>query len=103
MDIPETRYADAGEVQIAYQVWGEGEIDLILVPGLISHIEAFVEIEENVRYYQRLARNFRLLVYDKRGQGLSDRVAGGGRGAIPAACRSAHSRCAANSASLSVR
>lgn len=70
---PETRYARSGEVSIAYQVVGHGPIDLVLVPGWISNIEIFWEEPNIVRFFEKLATFSRLILFDKRGTGLSDR------------------------------
>ena len=72
---PETRYAKSGDVHIAYQVVGEGPIDLVLVHGWISHIEHQWEDPSLARFLERLASFSRLITFDKRGTGLSDRVA----------------------------
>jgi pimeloyl-ACP methyl ester carboxylesterase len=72
---PETRYARSGDVNIAYQVVGEGPRDLVLVPGWVSNIEVFWEEPSHARFFQRLASFSRLILFDKRGTGLSDRVA----------------------------
>jgi pimeloyl-ACP methyl ester carboxylesterase/class 3 adenylate cyclase len=69
----ETRYADSGGVSIAYQVHGEGPLDLVLVPGFVSHVELLGDDPLSARFLRRLAAFSRLLVFDKRGQGLSDR------------------------------
>jgi pimeloyl-ACP methyl ester carboxylesterase/class 3 adenylate cyclase len=69
----ETRYADSGGVNIAYQVRGEGPLDLVLVPGFVSQVELLDEDPSTARFLRRLASFSRLLVFDKRGQGLSDR------------------------------
>jgi pimeloyl-ACP methyl ester carboxylesterase len=69
----ETRYADSGGVSIAYQVHGSGPIDLVLVPGFVSHVELLGEEPGVARFLRRLTAFSRLLVFDKRGQGLSDR------------------------------
>jgi pimeloyl-ACP methyl ester carboxylesterase/class 3 adenylate cyclase len=71
---PETRYARSGEVSIAYQVVGCGPIDLVLVPGWISNIELFWEEPNIVRFFEKLMTFSRLILFDKRGTGLSDRV-----------------------------
>jgi pimeloyl-ACP methyl ester carboxylesterase len=71
---PETRYARSGDVNIAYQVVGEGPRDLVLVPGWISNVEVFWEEPSVVRFLERLASFSRLILFDKRGTGLSDRV-----------------------------
>lgn len=72
---PETKYARSGEVHIAYQVVGDGPLDLVLVPGWISHIEHQWEDPAHARFLERLASFSRLITFDKRGTGLSDRVA----------------------------
>jgi pimeloyl-ACP methyl ester carboxylesterase len=74
--LPETRYARSGNVSIAYQVMGDGPIDLIMVPGLLSHVEFFHELPGYTENLRRLAAFARVISFDKRGQGLSDRVAG---------------------------
>ena len=71
---PETRYAKSGDVNIAYQVVGEGPRDLVLVPGWVSNIEVFWEEPSLARFLRRLASFSRLILFDKRGTGLSDRV-----------------------------
>ena len=72
---PETRYARNGDVNIAYQVVGEGPRDLVVVPGWISNIDVFWEEPRVARFFERLASFSRLILFDKRGTGLSDRVA----------------------------
>ena len=72
---PETRYARSGDVNIAYQVVGEGPRDLVLVPGWVSNLDVFWDEPSMVRFLQRLASFSRLILFDKRGTGLSDRVA----------------------------
>ena len=73
--IPETRYARSGDVSIAYQVVGEGPLDLVLVHGWVQSFDPGWEIEAIKRFYLRLASFSRLILFDKRGTGLSDRVA----------------------------
>jgi pimeloyl-ACP methyl ester carboxylesterase len=72
--LPETRYAKSGDVNIAYQVVGEGPIDLLYVPGWVSNVEAMWEEPAMARFLDRLASFSRLILFDKRGTGLSDRV-----------------------------
>ncbi len=72
---PETRYTKSGDVHIAYQIVGSGPFDLVVVPGFISHIEWFWEEPACARFLSRLASFARLILFDKRGTGLSDRVA----------------------------
>ena len=71
---PPTRYARSGDVNIAYQVIGEGPFDLVYVPGWVTNLEYGWESPLVARYYQRLASFSRLILFDKRGTGLSDRV-----------------------------
>src|SRR5579871_3846955 len=71
----QTKYARNGDVHIAYRVFGEGPRDIILVPGTISHVELFWELPVNEYLLNRLTAFARVIVFDKRGQGLSDRVA----------------------------
>ena len=76
LQIPETRYAKSGDVSIAYQVLGEGPIDVVLIPGFISNVELAWEEPGLAAWYRELATFCRLIVFDKRGTGLSDRVTG---------------------------
>jgi pimeloyl-ACP methyl ester carboxylesterase len=71
---PETRYARSGDVNIAYQVVGDAPRDLVLVPGWVSNVEIFWEEPTCARFLERLASFTRLILFDKRGTGLSDRV-----------------------------
>jgi pimeloyl-ACP methyl ester carboxylesterase len=71
----ETRYARSGDVHIAYRVFGDGPRDIILVPGTVSHVELYWELPINEYLLKRLTAFARVIVFDKRGQGLSDRVA----------------------------
>ena len=73
-DWPETHYAWNGEVSLAYQVYGDGPIDVVLVPGWVSHLEVAWEHSGYRRFMDRLASFARVVVYDKRGTGLSDPV-----------------------------
>lgn len=75
MEIPETRYARSGDVNIAYQVFGAGAIDLVYVPGWVSNVEENWEDPDYEAMLRRLASFARVIVFDKRGTGLSDRVA----------------------------
>ncbi len=72
---PETRYTSSGEVTIAYQVLGSGPIDLVIIPGFVSNLEVFWEQPDWARFTRRLASFARVILLDKRGTGLSDRVA----------------------------
>lgn len=76
MDMPEIRYARSGDVSIAYQVIGDGPFDLVWTPGALSHLELLWEDESRARFFRSLASFSRLILFDKRGTGLSDRVAG---------------------------
>jgi pimeloyl-ACP methyl ester carboxylesterase len=71
---PLTRYARSGDLDIAYQVIGEGPIDLVFVMGWVSHLEYFWKEPHFARFLRRLASFSRLILFDKRGTGLSDRV-----------------------------
>src|SRR5207248_7408301 len=72
--LQETRYAKSGEVHIAYQVVGDGPIDLVLIPGLFTHVEHQWEEPGFARFLDRLTSFSRLIVLDARGTGLSDRA-----------------------------
>jgi pimeloyl-ACP methyl ester carboxylesterase len=74
--LPETRYALSGDVNIAYQVMGEGPFDIILVPGVVSHVEFTHELAGYTAFLRRLSTIARVVAFDKRGQGLSDRMSG---------------------------
>ena len=73
---PETKYARSGDVNIAYQVLGSGPFDLVYVPGWVTHIEYGWEEPTLARFYRRLASFSRLILFDKRGTGLSDQTTG---------------------------
>jgi DNA-binding SARP family transcriptional activator/pimeloyl-ACP methyl ester carboxylesterase len=72
----ETRFVQSGDVSIAYQVLGDGPLDLVLVHGWVCGFAAGWEWEQIARFYRRLAAMGRLILFDKRGTGLSDRVKG---------------------------
>ena len=74
--LPETRYALSGDVNVAYQVMGDGPIDVVMVPGVVSHIEFGHELPGYTAFLRRLASFARVITFDKRGQGLSDRITG---------------------------
>jgi class 3 adenylate cyclase len=76
MKVPETRYALSGDVHIAYQVVGDGPPDLVFIPSLTHHVELVWENPPQARFFGRLASIGRLLLFDKRGTGMSDRVVG---------------------------
>jgi len=69
------RYAKSGDVHIAYRVFGDGPRDIVLIPGTLSHVETYWELPVNEYILKRLTTFARVIVFDKRGQGLSDRVA----------------------------
>src|SRR3954447_18980539 len=72
--IPQTRYApSSGDVRIAYQVAGDGPVDLVFVSGFVSNVEGYWEDPLFVRFFERLTSFARVLTFDKRGQGFSDR------------------------------
>ena len=71
---PETRYAQSGDVNIAFQVVGDGPLDLVYVPGWVSHLEYFWQEPNYAAFLRRLASFSRLILFDKRGTGMSDRV-----------------------------
>jgi pimeloyl-ACP methyl ester carboxylesterase/class 3 adenylate cyclase len=72
---PQTHYAKSGEVNIAYQVVGDGPIDIVFVPGFISHLDLQWADPRIARFLDKLASFSRLIMFDKRGTGLSDPVA----------------------------
>jgi class 3 adenylate cyclase len=76
MGMPETRYARSGDVAIAYQVLGDGPFDVVIAPGSVGHVELYWEAAGIAAFLRGIAEHARLLVFDKRGTGLSDRVAG---------------------------
>ncbi len=74
--IPETRYALSGDINIAYQVFGDGPVDLVIVPGFISHVDLHWQQLGFREWMERLASFARVIVFDKRGTGASDRDVG---------------------------
>jgi pimeloyl-ACP methyl ester carboxylesterase len=72
---PATKYAKSSDVHIAYRVFGDGPRDIVLIPGTISHVELYWELPIMEHVLKRLTSFARVIVFDKRGQGLSDRVA----------------------------
>lgn len=71
---PEVHYAKSGDVHIAYQTFGKGPNELVLIPGFISNIEHYWELPEFAGVLRKLGRHARVTMFDKRGTGLSDRV-----------------------------
>jgi len=72
--LPETCYAHSGDVNIAYQTMGDGPDDIVIVPGVVSHVEFLHEMPGYTAFLRRLSAFARVVTFDKRGQGLSDRV-----------------------------
>ena len=75
--MPDTRYALSGGLNIAYQVVGSGPVDLVYVPGWVSHVELGWELPQLVSGFERLSSFSRLILFDKRGTGMSDAVPAG--------------------------
>jgi pimeloyl-ACP methyl ester carboxylesterase len=73
VQVPETRYAKSGDVHIAYQVVSDGPIDLVLVPGFVSNVEAVWSSPARAHFLRGLSSFCRLVLFDKRGTGMSDR------------------------------
>jgi pimeloyl-ACP methyl ester carboxylesterase len=71
---PATRYAKSGDVHIAYQTFGDGPVSLIIAPPFVSNVETYWDQPDCVRWLQRLASFARVVMFDKRGTGMSDRV-----------------------------
>ena len=74
-DVGPTRYARSGDLSVAYQVIGDGVRDLIYVPGIVSHVEFLHELPATPSFLTAWRHSRRVIVFDKRGNGLSDRVA----------------------------
>ena len=74
--LPETRYVESDGLSIAWQVFGSGTQDLVVVPPIISHVDANWQYEGYARMLRRLGESFRVIIFDKRGQGMSDRFEG---------------------------
>lgn len=75
-DVPQITYARQGNLNIAYQVFGSGPVDIVWVPGLMGHLEVEWEDQRTASFYRRLASFARIIKFDKRGTGLSDRDVG---------------------------
>ena len=75
MQQPVTRYAKSGDVHIAYQTFGEGPVNLVLAPPWVSNIENYWDEPDFARWLERLGSYARVVMFDKRGTGMSDRVA----------------------------
>jgi len=76
VEVPDVQYAKSGHVNIAYQVSGEGPFDLVFVPGYVTHLELHWAIPSFAPFLERLSSFCRLIRFDKRGTGMSDRVSG---------------------------
>jgi len=76
VNVPEVRYAKSGDVNIAYQVTGEGPFDLVFVPGFVTHLELHWKMRSFAPVLERLSSFSRLIRFDKRGTGMSDRISG---------------------------
>jgi class 3 adenylate cyclase len=76
MELPETRYARSGEVWIAYQVFGEGPMDLVFAPGFVSNIELGWSLAGRAQFFEAAASFARVIQFDKRGTGMSDPIRG---------------------------
>ena len=74
INMPETRYAKSGGNDVAYQVMGDGPIDLVYVPGFVSHLEVLMEWPLYANFFKRLSSFCRLILFDKKGTGMSDRT-----------------------------
>lgn len=72
MRAPTTSYARSGDVNIAYQVVGDGDFDVVYIPGAVSHVDLIWDDPARSRYFERLSRSCRLIIFDKRGTGASD-------------------------------
>ena len=84
-DLPATRYASGGGIHLAFQTYGEGRVDVLLLPGFVSHVERVWEEPRCRTFLSSLAGMGRLILFDRRGVGLSDRV-----GASPSVEATAH-------------
>jgi pimeloyl-ACP methyl ester carboxylesterase/DNA-binding winged helix-turn-helix (wHTH) protein len=73
-DAPPVRYAMSGDIHIAYRVYGTGPRDIVMIPGTLAHLEVFWAIPSYQQLLKRLTAFARVIIFDKRGQGLSDRV-----------------------------
>jgi pimeloyl-ACP methyl ester carboxylesterase len=74
LPVPRTRYARSGDINIAYQEFGEGNVDLVFVPGYVSHVEHLWKLPAMATFLRRLASFSRVMLFDKRGTGMSDRI-----------------------------
>src|SRR5437870_8334620 len=74
MKRPETRYAESNGVSIAFQVFGAGPVDIVIAPGFVSNVEMWWAEPKFVHLFERYTRFARVIIFDKRGTGLSDPV-----------------------------
>jgi len=74
MKKPTTHYAKSGDVHIAYQISGSGPLDLVMIPGFVSHLDLSWDYSGALHFFERLSSFARLIRFDKRGTGMSDRV-----------------------------
>ncbi|HXL59501.1 MAG TPA: alpha/beta hydrolase, partial [Mycobacterium sp.] len=72
--VPRTRYAQCGDIDIAYQVFGDGPVDLVVLPGPFIPIDSIDAEPSMYRFYRRLASFARVIRFDQRGMGLSSRL-----------------------------
>jgi pimeloyl-ACP methyl ester carboxylesterase len=97
MEIPEVQYTKSGDVNIAYQVTGGGPFDLVFVPGYVTHLEIHWTMPAFAPFLEKLSSFCRLIRFDKRGTGMSDRISGA------RTARSAASRCTSEPGSRRLR
>jgi pimeloyl-ACP methyl ester carboxylesterase len=71
--LPKTKYARSGDVRIAYQITGDGPFDVVWAPGTMSHLDLDWELPQRALFFERFSKFCRLIRFDKRGTGLSDR------------------------------
>ena len=71
--LPKTKYARSDDVRIAYQISGDGPVDVVWAPGTMSHLDLDWEMPQRALFFERFSRFCRLIRFDKRGTGLSDR------------------------------
>lgn len=76
LQVPETRYTKSADIEIAYQVFGEGPFDIVFAPSQITHVELHWKVRAWAQFHERLATLGRVIVFDKRGTGMSDRSVG---------------------------
>jgi pimeloyl-ACP methyl ester carboxylesterase len=83
MNLPKTKYARSRDVRIAYQIIGDGPFDVVWAPGIMSHLDLDAEIPQRALCFERFSKFCRLIRFDKRGTGLSDRHAPSGPNSFP--------------------